>query len=141
MDEITRTASDLARERRNAANASAPALITPPLDPTDAVNRAKRGEKVPAAPSDPQNPTGVADVNGKPGTDGGNGEPQTVPLPESLTPQARTALEGAGLTTLALAAAKTDAELDAISGIGDVTIQAIRAAAHAAGLPAPTPAS
>lgn len=131
---MTSEAARAARERRNTTNAQTQ-LIDPPYDPTDAVNRAKRGEGVPAAPSDPLNPSGVADVDGKPGTDGGNGEPKAAPLPESLTAPARAGLEAAGLTTLALAAAKTDAELDAIDGVGPATITALRAAAKDAGLP------
>lgn len=107
----------------------------PTIQPAHAVNRAKVGEGISTAPIDPQSPNGVALVNGQAvqGSDG-----KTTALPEGLAPNARAALEGAGLTTLELAAAKTDAELDAISGIGDVTIQAIRTAAQAAGL---TPAS
>lgn len=99
----------------------------PTIAPAHAVNRAKQDEKVnvPTAPIDPQSPNGVAEVNGLAvtGSDG-----QTTPLPESLTASARAALEGVGLTTLELAAAKTDEELDAIEGVGPATIQAIRAA-------------
>lgn len=97
----------------------------PTVAPAHAVNRAKQDPAVnlPTAPIDPQSPNGVADVNGQAvtGSDG-----QSTPLPAGLTPQARAALEGAGLTTLELAAAKTDEELDAIEGIGPAAIRAIR---------------
>lgn len=125
-------ASELARARMNTD-----VQRVPTIQPVQAVNRAKAGEGVRTAPTDPTSPNGVATVNGQ--IVQGQDTPST-PLPEGLTPQALTALEGAALTTLQLAAAKTDTELDAISGIGPATIQAIRAAAQAAGLPDPNPA-
>lgn len=110
----------------------------PTIAPAHAVNRAKQDPDVnlPTAPIDPQSPNGVALVNGQPVT-GNDGK--TTPLPEGLIAAARTALDGAGLTTLELAAAKTDAELNALDGIGPATITAIRTAAQAAGLPDPNP--
>ncbi|WP_040379944.1 hypothetical protein [Deinococcus aquatilis] len=97
----------------------------PTIQPVQAVNRAKQEVGVPTAPTDPQSPNGVAEVNGQPVA--GQDTPSR-PLPEGLTPAARAALEGAGLTTLELALAKTDAELDAIPQIGEATITALRAA-------------
>lgn len=95
----------------------------PTIQPTHAINRAKQGLDIPTAPIDPKSPNGVALVNGKPVT--GRDTPATS-LPEGLTATARAALEGAGLTTLELARAKTDDELDAIEGVGPATIAAIR---------------
>lgn len=109
----------------------------PTIQPVQAVNRAKQEVGVPAAPTDPQSPNGVAEVNGQAVT--GQDTPST-PLPESLTAPVRKALTDAGLTTLQLAAAKTDAELDAINGVAEGTIKVIREAAAAAGLPDPNPA-
>lgn len=103
----------------------------PTIAPVQAVNRAKQGLGQPTAPTDPLSPNGVAEVNGA-AVEGA--DTPSTPLPASLTPAARAALEGAALTTLELAHAKNDAELDALDGVGPATITAIRDAARAAGL-------
>lgn len=138
-DRIQSKAADAARERCNTSYRNQP-LIQPPYDPLDPINRAKRGEEIPARESNELNPTGVADVNGEQGQDGGDKTrtPATLQnssaLPEGLTEQARASLEGAGLTTLALVAAKSDAELKSLPNVGDKSIEVIRAEAARAGL-------
>lgn len=137
-------ASRAARERLNASYRNQP-LIDPPYDPVDAINRAKRAGAIPAPETNALNPTGVAesDMNKQGNGDTVDAERQpyttqpSTALPETINAQARASLEAAGLTTLAAAAALTDAELDGISGVGTATITAIREAAQAAGLPAP----
>lgn len=108
----------------------------PTIAPAVAVDRAKQALNVPTPPTDPLSPNGGAEVNGV-AVEGA--DTPSAPLPESLTASARAALEGAALTTLQLAAARTDAELDALDGIGPATITAIRTAAQAAGLADPNP--
>lgn len=120
-------ASELARARMMTDTPRVPTIA-----PVEAVNRAKQGLNVPTPPTDPLSPNGVAEVNGQ--AVQGADTPSNL-LPDSLAAAARSALEAAGLTTLQLAHAKTDAELDAINGVGDATITAIRDAAKAAGLP------
>lgn len=112
-------ASDAARERMPQTLARVPTI-----QPVEAINRAKQGEGIPTAPTDPYSPNGVALVNGVPVT--GQDTPYTA-LPAGLTLAARSALEGAGLTTLELARAQSDAELSAIDGVGPATIAALRA--------------
>lgn len=120
-------ASEAARARMNTDVPRVPTIA-----PAVAVDRAKQSLGIPTPPTDPLSPNGVAEVNGQQVR---GADTPSNPLPAGLTPAAQKALEGVALTTLELAHAKTDAELDAIDGVGPATITAIREAAKAAGLP------
>lgn len=103
----------------------------PTIAPVEAVNRAKQDEGIPTKPTDPLSPNGVAEVNGQ--AVKGKDTPSN-PLPDGLTAKARAALEAAGLTTLELAATKTDDELLALSNFGEAALTIVRDAQKAAGL-------
>lgn len=103
----------------------------PTIAPAHAVNRAKQELNVPTPPTDPLSPNGVAEVNGLTVT---GADTPSYPLPDGLTGQAVKALEAEGLTTLQLTHAKTDAELLALSGVGQGSVDTLRAAERAAGL-------
>lgn len=134
--------SAAAKKARERLNSMEEMNRAPTIDPAVGVNRAKQEAGTPTAPTDTQNPGATAQVNGqaKAGQESpdagasGLSQTQAATLPADLTAAQVKSLEAGGVKTLTDSLKLTDAQLEAIPGVGEGAITTLRDAAKAQGL-------